>query len=483
MQKPLLFLFGCLSASLLSLNVWAQETALFSLYQQNRYFYNPSFAGTDGNIMHLLYRNQWSGVQGAPENMMFTYQNALTSNMGIGGRIYRDNAGVLNRTGAQLSYAYGVDLSRFSRLTFGLSAGALLNNVRWDNLEGNDAIDPAVQRINNTTVLDGAFGFNFAWRNLNVGFAFPQLFNRSMRRGMSSDFVRYANHSVATLSYRINIAEGKFALTPLVLYRIGGTYLKNPGQFDFNLKAEWHNRLWLAMLHRTGYGNSVSFGLNVGGLSFGYAYEFSNRFFGGAANGSHELMVGYRFGSNPMHRTMAWNRVAPPETRVFEVKKRTENIDLPTAPPVAEQEPPQEQQEQEEKTTLDEQPAAKPNAPAGWEKNRRFILRNLQFKKGSDVIQQSSFKELDNLADVLLQYPNIKIEVAGHTDNTGDPKANLQLSQARAEAVKAYLEKRGVAADRIRATGYGDQRPIASNDQELEGRELNRRVEIEILEN
>lgn len=474
-MQNLKLLFGFVLAVLLSWQAYAQETALFSLYQQNRYFYNPSFAGADGNIVHVLYRNQWSGVQGAPENMMFTYQNAFNKNMGIGGRLYRDNAGVLSRTGAQMSYAYGVDFSRVSRLTFGMSLGAMLNNVRWDNLEGNDAIDPALYRITNTAVLDGAFGFNFAWRNLNVGFAFPQLFNRSFRQGMNSDVIRYANHSVATVSYRFFAGEGKFAITPLVLYRIGDTYLKNAGQVDFNVKAEWNNQLWVGILHRTNYGNALSAGLNVGGFSFGYAYEFSNQFAGAVTNGSHELIVGYRFGSNDIHRTSAWNRVAPANTRVFEVKKRPEsNTDETTEQSLAVAE---NLEEAEQNTTTAN------TIPEGWQKHQKFILRGLKFKKGSDIIQPVSFKELDNLADVLLQHASIKIEVSGHTDNTGDAKANLQLSQARANAVKAYLEKRGVATDRIRATGYGDQRPIASNDQELEGRELNRRVEVEVTDN
>jgi type IX secretion system PorP/SprF family membrane protein len=475
MQNIKIF-FGCMLALLLSWQAYAQETALFSLYQQNRYFYNPSFAGADGNIVHVMYRNQWSGVQGAPENMMFTYQNAFNKNMGIGGRLYRDNAGVLSRTGAQMSYAYGVDFSRVSRLTFGMSLGAMLNNVRWDNLEGNDAIDPALYRITNTAVLDGAFGLNFAWRNLNVGFAFPQLFNRSFRQGISSDVIRYANHSVATVSYRIFVGEGKFVITPLVLCRIGDTYLKNTGQFDFNVKAEWNNQLWVGVLHRTNYGNALSVGLNVGGFSFGYAYEFSNQFAGAATNGSHELIVGYRFGSNDIHRTSAWNRVAPANTRVFEVKKRPENtIEEHTEPSLAVAENPE--------PTTDRDATTEKTIPENWQKHQKFILRGLKFKKGSDVIQPVSFKELDNLADVLLQYPSIKIEVSGHTDNVGDAKTNLQLSQARANAVKVYLEKRGVTADRIRAIGYGDQRPIASNDQEFEGRELNRRVEIEVIDN
>ena len=80
------------------------------------------------------------------------------------------------------------------------------------------------------------------------------------------------------------------------------------------------------------------------------------------------------------------------------------------------------------------------------------------------------------------EVPTLKIELSGHTDNIGKDDYNLKLSQNRADAVKNYLVSRAVDPNRIDAVGYGETRPIVSNDTK-EGRASNRRTEFEIIEN
>ncbi len=89
---------------------------------------------------------------------------------------------------------------------------------------------------------------------------------------------------------------------------------------------------------------------------------------------------------------------------------------------------------------------------------------------------------LDDVAETLKQYPDTRIEIAGHTDNTGSAEANQRLSENRANAVRSYLASRGVAPERMYAVGYGQSRPIASNATP-EGRAQNRRVEIIVIPN
>jgi len=73
--------------------------------------------------------------------------------------------------------------------------------------------------------------------------------------------------------------------------------------------------------------------------------------------------------------------------------------------------------------------------------------------------------------------------VNGHTDNSGDPQTNKVLSAKRAETVMAFLITRGVDPQRLKAVGFGEEKPIVSNDDEQGGRAINRRTEIEVLEN
>jgi outer membrane protein OmpA-like peptidoglycan-associated protein len=108
--------------------------------------------------------------------------------------------------------------------------------------------------------------------------------------------------------------------------------------------------------------------------------------------------------------------------------------------------------------------------------------QSLDFQTGSAVLTPASQPFLDTLANELKIAGTARLEVVGHTDDRGNEALNTQLSQRRAEAVRAELLKRGVAADRIVATGKGSSEPIASNDTE-EGRKKNRRVVFNVLPN
>ena len=108
------------------------------------------------------------------------------------------------------------------------------------------------------------------------------------------------------------------------------------------------------------------------------------------------------------------------------------------------------------------------------------IRENVVFESGSTTLSPTATATLDKVAAALRDYPDPVLEVAGHTDNTGDPAANQALSLSRAEAVVAYLIEAGVDADRVRARGAGDTEPIASNDT-ADGRAENRRVALTAL--
>lgn len=107
-------------------------------------------------------------------------------------------------------------------------------------------------------------------------------------------------------------------------------------------------------------------------------------------------------------------------------------------------------------------------------------LNGIRFETGKDVITKDSWPILDSVVVVMKENTAYKLNIAGHTDNQGDPLKNQILSEQRAKAVMNYLVEHGVEAVRIvSAIGYGDQKPVADNTTK-EGRKLNRRVEFEI---
>lgn len=102
------------------------------------------------------------------------------------------------------------------------------------------------------------------------------------------------------------------------------------------------------------------------------------------------------------------------------------------------------------------------------------------FASDSATISQSFYSSLNDIANVLVQYPESKILVNGYTDSTGGDAHNQALSERRANSVANYLASQGVARNRIIATGYGKSNPIASNSTES-GKQANRRVEVKII--
>ena len=113
------------------------------------------------------------------------------------------------------------------------------------------------------------------------------------------------------------------------------------------------------------------------------------------------------------------------------------------------------------------------------DKETWFNFDRLTFETGSATLKPSSQEQLKNIAEILKAYPNVNVKLGGYTDNTGSAETNLNLSEERAESVKAELVNLGIAEARLDAEGYGPQHPVASNET-AEGRAQNRRISIRV---
>lgn len=110
-----------------------------------------------------------------------------------------------------------------------------------------------------------------------------------------------------------------------------------------------------------------------------------------------------------------------------------------------------------------------------------FVLKNIFFEFDKSNILQQSYKELQQLIELLTENPNMKIEIGGHTDDKGTIEYNQRLSENRANAVVKYLINKGISEKRLKYKGYGELHPIDTNETEA-GRFNNRRVEFKILD-
>ncbi len=127
---------------------------------------------------------------------------------------------------------------------------------------------------------------------------------------------------------------------------------------------------------------------------------------------------------------------------------------------------------------IEEERLKRGDLEASFLKTGMMNLDAVYFNMGKATITANSKPYLNLIGAILVKYPKLKFEIGGHTDNKGLPKANMKLSQARAQAVLRHLTSVNPdLASHIAAKGYGDTKPKATN-KTTEGREMNRRVEI-----
>jgi len=126
------------------------------------------------------------------------------------------------------------------------------------------------------------------------------------------------------------------------------------------------------------------------------------------------------------------------------------------------------------------QPVKKDVPLSPIKEGEKVVLKNVFFETAKFDLKEESKIELDKLVAFLQKNSTLKIEISGHTDNQGDKKSNLILSDNRSKSVSTYLISKGIAADRLTSKGYGDTMPIADNNTP-EGRSLNRRTEFKII--
>jgi len=112
----------------------------------------------------------------------------------------------------------------------------------------------------------------------------------------------------------------------------------------------------------------------------------------------------------------------------------------------------------------------------------QITLEDIFFDKEKFELKATSYKQLDKLAALLVEYEKLEVKIAGHTDSKGEDEVNMTLSFNRADAVATYLVEKGVKPHKIKAVGYGETKPVATNETE-EGNQPNRQVTFRLLDN
>lgn len=297
----------------------AQQLPIYSQYLYNKFLINPAVAGSDGyTSFNLTAREQWVGYYGAPQTFSFSAQTRLLKRsyilkqtrirreiyrpksdgkIGLGGYVFSDKNGLIQRTGFQLSYSYHIWLQRSTQLSLGLAFTGyhLKINEKEINFE-----DPNEPWLNNNLrrgifVPDATFGIYLLNSKFSFGFSADQLFQAALKIG-SEAYMKFkmSRHYYIFGTYSFS-GGSHIELQPSLLFRMS-EQLKP--QADVGFTYIYNQTIWAGLSFRTSGALIANLGVKYENLWFGYAFDFTLQEIQRITYGTHELTVAIRFGDN-----------------------------------------------------------------------------------------------------------------------------------------------------------------------------------------
>jgi type IX secretion system PorP/SprF family membrane protein len=300
-MKRFIILIG-LMAGLLA---FGQQDPMFTHYMYNTLSVNPAYAGSrEALTVTLLHRNQWVSFPGAPKTTTLSLHTPIfNENVGVGLSIGDDRLGDERFTSIYADFAFGVKLTKKSKLTFGLKAGADLFSADLSALDLDDPNDPAFQYAFKNKVLPNfGFGMYYTYNNkFYAGLSIPRLLehkfvgeNTLISSGLLKGHYYFITGGVVKMSRFVD-----FKPSALLKMTVG-----SPMQLDVTALFEFYKRFNVGVMYRTGDGIGALVGIYLyERLLLGYSYDFS---FSNTTmkynQGSHEIMLRYDFIFSNQHR-------------------------------------------------------------------------------------------------------------------------------------------------------------------------------------
>jgi type IX secretion system PorP/SprF family membrane protein len=284
----------------------AQQLPLGSHYFINPFVINPAYTGSGENInVFLTHRSQFSGIAGSPQTTYLTLDGPINvKSVGLGLNAYSDVTSILSRNGVSGNYSYSLNLWSGHSLTFGLAAGVVDHTINYDQAIVRDLDDPSLfQQKMHRTVFTADLGLLYEWKQLQVGFAVPQLLGNKARFRADDGTINYFDmqrHFVGSAKYVFDVsAKQGITVYPMVVVRgVAGA----PLQFDLTTVADWKNRGWFAVSYRSNYAIGVSAGVRYKNLGVGYSHDFGVTKVRSYAGATHEILLSYQFSCDARKR-------------------------------------------------------------------------------------------------------------------------------------------------------------------------------------
>ena len=269
----------------------AQQDPQYTQYMYNMNVVNPAYAGLkEGLAINLLYRNQWTGLDGSPETFTLAAHSPITEKVGLGLSIVRDELGPVKETNAYADFSYTLDVSSTFKLALGLKAGATFHEVGLVDLELQDPGDAFFsENINRTYPNVGAGAFLYS-DNFYVGVSVPNLLNSVHLDTNDLKFGSETNHYFVTSGYVLQ-ANDDLKIKPSVMIK---SAFDAPVSFDANVNALFMEKFELGVSYRLDDSFSGIVGFQATPeFRIGYAYDAVTSEINNVAPSSHEIMITY----------------------------------------------------------------------------------------------------------------------------------------------------------------------------------------------
>ncbi len=512
----LLFLF-CIA------KINAQDHVNYNLYIQNPTLYNP--ANLFDGYKYSAYLNshiQMVGFDGAPRTNAFGINGKLAENMGLGFVGYQSKQGLNTQTNLNLGYAYRAIFADDNYLNMGLNLGAYFEGFDYTGVQYADFTDDwFLINGNKSASFAARFGAQYFIKNFEIGIAMPELYQKKSLN----------LHTLGIFAYNWQVNDFLFKPSLLVRY---AKYTKL--QYDVNFGATWKKLIQFQLGYRSEKNVVAILGLKLGDYNIAYAYQFDFADVPKISTGTHEIQISYqlpfrekkpqdhkydcqccycvakRNGTiecNQGEKVEVPNNDDKIELQILMKDKKYVNaikgniyilkdgkvIETYTADDKGEKNiylsPDKYEINIKAKGYLpirdtlsfteNEKGTKKVYSlePEKLEEGLVFSFNSIEFETGSAKIASSAYSTLDLLVEIFTDNPNLVVEIAGHTDNTGTEEANTRVSEKRAIAVGDYFISKGVKPEQFITKGYGSAKPTTTNDTE-EGRAKNRRVEFTV---
>ena len=444
-------------------NATGQQTRLSNLYTQNKYSFNPAYAGFGGcTEVYFSHMNQWTKLEGAPLTNYLSANTRIGKSLGLGANVLLDQIGMYQNMSASGSIAYGFNFAKFHTIRFGLSAGYFQTRLDPTGAIAFDNADVIVNGgIQSSSALSTDAGILYKFKRFQISFASQQLFEtRSNFNYSQLDGYGLKRHFTGFTSYEF-LLNKRLSLTPSILYKS----ISNNHQLDFNADFNYNDFISGGLGYRMDVGLIGRIGVNIRKLFFiGYAYVVPMQNIASYSGGSHEIALGLKFCKKKKEEF--------PNDHLTDVEPISRSVDTVT---IVEHTVDTLVIERVD-TVFIERPMA-----SDVEVKEVLVMasEHLEFENDKSIILKKSYGDLEALTNLLLIREELNISLSGHTDNNGTEAYNMRLSENRVKAVKKFLMANGVDGNRIKTSHFGESKPISDNKTE-EGRSKNRRVEMEV---